>query len=166
MKTEEKEKEVLSLDGLLNSELAYHPDQRMSISEMETFIIEEKDIKQLNGNEWNAVIEREILSHQALQLAEANLREVIYDYNELEKKIINQGISKTEQPFVPQYLGFSQGKAEQGNTIYIKGDVGLASTPKGWLLFGLHSTPIHLKIDNMYQGTEVLRALGVDVCND
>jgi len=161
MKTEENE--VLSLDGLLNSELAYHPSQRMTIDEMEMYKIPDKDIKQLDGEEWNAIVEREILSHQALEIAEANVREIIYDYNELEKKIINQGMSDLEQPFIPEYIGFSQAKKEQGNTIYIKGEIALANTPKGWMLFGLHSTAIHLKLNSMFQAKAVLTSLGIDI---
>lgn len=160
--TEEKIEEALINEKMLNSEMAYPPEVRLTLEQIEAYKLKDESvIKHIEGIEWNAIVEREFLSHQALDIAEANIRELADDYNKRERQLVDQGLSMVNEPVIPEYLGFSKGEAREGGTIYIKGDYVLASRNGEWTLHGEHASPVRMTFDNQYMALVALKALGV-----
>lgn len=160
--TEDQIEEALVHERLLDSEIAYHPSQRITLEELEAFkLSDQKTIKHVQGEEWNAIVEREILSHQALAIAETKFRELVDDYNKREAQFVDQGLSMVNEPVIPEYMGFSSGKAGEGGVVYAKGDYILASRNGEWHLHGEYANPVRLKFDNQYQAMAALKAMGV-----
>ena len=165
--TEEKIEEALINEKMLDSEMAYHPSQRLTVEELEAYkVSDEKTIKHLQGDEWNAIVEREILSHQALEIAESKFKELVNDYNEREAQLVEQGLSMVNQPVIPEYMGFSSGKTGEGGIIYAKGDYILSSRNGEWHLHGEYANPVRMKFDNQYQAMAALKAMGVPMDMD
>ena len=148
----------------LNSELAYAPEDRYTVDEL----IHKKakknvTIVQLNREEYNHLIEKTIVCHQALEIAENNVRDVMVDYVEKDEKVVESGFKLLTEPFIPEDAGFKYEGTESGGALFTKGEYAIASTNEEWIFFGLNDTTLHLRLDNMFQAIQTLSALGVDV---
>jgi len=151
----------------LDSQLAYLEDDRPTVDELiEKKVDEKSNIVQFNSKDYNELVEQTILCHQALEIAESNLLNVIDDYNDRERKIMEKGFKMLSEPFIPEYVGFKPEGAQGGSTLYSKEGKTIASSKGKWILFGVGDTPIHLKFTNMYQAVVSLSALGVTATID
>jgi len=152
---------------LLDSQLAYSPEDRPTIDELISMKKDEKSkIIQLDTKDYNQIIEQTILSHQSLEIAESNVIEIANDHVEREHKIMERGFKMLSEPFIPEYAGFKYEGTQGGHTLYSKGGKTIASTNEKWILFGIGDTPLHLELKNMYQAVATLSALGIDVTID
>lgn len=161
--TENLTKETLPL----NSELTYAPEDRYTVDELiSKKAKKDTDIVQLNREEFNHIIEKTITCHQALDIAESNVREVMTDYVEKDEKVVQAGFKLLTEPFIPEDAGFKYEGSESGGALFSKGRFAIASTNEEWIFFGLKDTTLHLRLDNMFQAIQTLSALGVDITTE
>jgi len=85
------------------------------------------------------------------------------NYSELKVKLYESGFSMITSPFIPEYLKFEEEELD-GKSYYVKNDFYLISIGGGdWSVFSKSLPQTKIQIDNMLQGTLVLKSLGCDV---
>lgn len=158
-----KERETLPL----NSELAYLPEDRYTVDELiSKKVKKDSDIVQMSREDFNHIIEKTITCHQALEIAESDVRSVMTDYVEKDEKVVTMGFKLLTEPFIPEDAGFKYEGSQNGSVLFSKGRFTIASTNKKWILFGQGDTPVHIELNNMFQAIQTLNALGVDITTE
>lgn len=167
MKSEDKWKEHKELIEKFSqrkniaSEAHYPKEIRLTKEQMEEMKVDNKKRKSLSGKQWNEILNREIVSHEALEKCEEELMRIATDYNDREIAIEAMGLHHVRDPFIPEDLGF-ESKTVDDSIAYYKDNIAMSKVPGQrtvWRVIMNGGVNFNVDIPTMYHAVIILSSL-------